>query len=292
VTEAIPHLEIVGPGRAGLALGSRLLEIGAVRRITYTGRGAQPPDHPLFQGLPPAAGYRSPNATRSDPLDGIILAVPDAAIASVAEDLAQAGLPGAPPVLHLSGALGSEALAPLARRGFPTGSLHPLVAFSDDRAGARLDGAWFAVEGAPAARGLAERLVAALGGHLLPLAGEGKIGYHAAAVAASNFLVALLGVAERWMIDAGVPPQPAREALATLAGGAVESYRRLGAVEALTGPVSRGDEETVRAHLARLSPSDRRLYSVLASTALTLARQRGLDPDAAVALARLLEPTE
>ncbi|HEX6068417.1 MAG TPA: Rossmann-like and DUF2520 domain-containing protein [Longimicrobiaceae bacterium] len=292
MTEAIPHLEIVGPGRAGLALGSRLLEIGAVRRLTYSGRAAQPPDHALFRGASPAAGYRGPGAPRSDPPDGIILAVPDAAIATVAAELSHAELTGAPPVLHLSGALGSDALAPLARRGLPTGSLHPLVAFADDRAGARLDGAWFAVEGAPAARALGERIVAALNGHLLPLAEGEKTGYHAAAVAASNFVVALLGVAERWMIDSGVPPRPAREALATLAAGAVESYRRLGAVEALTGPVSRGDAETVRAHLARLSPSDRPLYSVLASSALTLARQRGLDPGAAAALARLLEPTE
>jgi predicted short-subunit dehydrogenase-like oxidoreductase (DUF2520 family) len=72
----------------------------------------------------------------------------------------------------------------------------------------------------------------------------------------------------------------------------VDGVRRLGPVAALTGPVSRGDTATVQAHLVRLSPADRRLYSVLTGSALTLAQQRGLDPEAAAALARLLEPIE
>ena len=76
--------------------------------------------------------------------------------------------------------------------------------------------------------------------------------------------------------------------LATLAAGAVESYRRLGAVEALTGPVSRGDAETVRAHLARLSPGDRVLYSGLGLELLRLAQSAGLDDARAAEIEALL----
>jgi predicted short-subunit dehydrogenase-like oxidoreductase (DUF2520 family) len=290
VAESLAHLEIVGPGRAGLALGARLLAVGAVRRLTFSGRHPHPPAHPLFQGTPPPAGYHAPGSPREDIPDVVLLAVPDSAIGDVAAELARAGLPQGIPVLHLSGALGADVLAPLAERGYPTGALHPLVAFSDEAA--RVEGAWFAVEGSVAARAVAERLVAALRGRTFALAPEDRVLYHAAAVAASNFVVALLGVAERWMREAGMPAEGAREALAALAGGAVDGVRRLGPVAALTGPVSRGDTVTVQAHLARLSPADRRLYSVLAGSALTLAQQRGLDAEAAAALARLLEPIE
>lgn len=292
MVEAVAHLEIVGPGRAGLTLGSLLLEIGGVGRLSYSGRSPSPPDHPLFRGSTPSASYRQTTSSRGDAPDAVLLAVPDGAITAAAAELETGGLLPSTPVLHLSGALGSDALEPLARRGFPTGSMHPLAALPDAGAGAVLRGAWFALEGAPAAVRIAERLVAAMEGRPLFLAAEGKALYHAGAVAASNFVVALLAVAERWLTTAGVPPAEARAALTALAEGAVATVRRLGPEDALTGPVSRGDADTVRRHLERLSPPDRLLYSVLASSTLALARQRGLEADAAAELARLLEPIE
>lgn len=290
--EAISRLEIVGAGRAGLALGSALLEVGAVARLVITGRRPTPPDHPLFRGGSQRADYHHGIARRADPPDAVLLAVPDGSIAAVAAELATSGLPTFTPVLHLSGAFGSDLLEPLARVGHPTGSLHPLVALSDPEAASRLRGGWFALEGAPRAVSVGEELVAALGGRVLRVDGAGKPLYHGAAVAASNLVVALLGVAEGWMARAGVPRDEARAALAELASGAVESVRRRGSMEALTGPVARGDVTTIRAHLARLSPADRDLYSVLSLSALTLARQRGLDPDAADQLARVLQSAE
>jgi predicted short-subunit dehydrogenase-like oxidoreductase (DUF2520 family) len=292
VIEAVPHLEIIGPGRAGLALGSLLVEAGAVGRLTCTGRRAAPPDHPLFRGSPPLANYRESASARDFVPDAVVIAVPDAAIRAVAAGLAGEELPTDTPVLHLSGALGSNELDSLASRGYPTGSLHPLAVLADDADASRLRGGWFAVEGAPAAAAVARLFVTAMRGRILPVDGEKKALYHASAVAASNFMVTLLAVAERWMVDAGVPRGDARPALAALAAGAVESVRRLGPEDALTGPVARGDADTVQRHLAQLSPPDRLLYSVLASSTITLARRRGLDPHAAGELARLLETTE
>ena len=139
---------------------------------------------------------------------------------------------------------------------------------------------------------MARAIVAALQGNELAVDAAGKALYHAAAVAASNYVVALLAVAERWMVTAGVNGNDARPALAALAAGAVDSVARLGPAAALTGPVARGDGDTVGAHLARLSGKDRHLYSVLAETALVLARQRGLDRASADGLAHLLESIE
>jgi predicted short-subunit dehydrogenase-like oxidoreductase (DUF2520 family) len=190
----------------------------------------------------------------------------------------------------MSGALGVEALAPLAESGAPVGSMHPLAAISDPVAGAeRLRGAWFALEGDAAATDAAERVVATLGGRVLRLAPGGKALYHAAAVFASNYLVTLLAVAERLMAEAGAGGEEGREALQGLAAGALAGVGERGVVEALTGPVARGDTGTVALHLARLSPPDALLYSVLARETLALARQRGLDPALAARIETVLE---
>jgi predicted short-subunit dehydrogenase-like oxidoreductase (DUF2520 family) len=166
------------------------------------------------------------------------------------------------------------------------------VALTGEEAAAHLYGAWFGVEGDAAACRAAERIVEWLGGTVLPLTRGDKPLYHAAAAAASNYVVALLSVAEGWMQRAGVPDEAARGALLSLAEGAIENVRRRGLVEGLTGPLVRGDVSTIQAHLARLSGRDLHLYSVLASVALELASQRGLDEDAAAEIARLLPTTE
>ncbi len=279
------RLWIVGAGRLGLALGLTLHRSGAVASLAYTGRRPDPPDHPLFRG---AASYSAELQAPAGDLTGIVLAVPDGAIPGVAAALAE--LPPGIPVLHASGALSVDALAPLAARGHPVGGLHALAAVADPVAGAeRLRGATFGVEGEGEARSLALRIVEGCGGRALAVPSGGKPLYHAAAVFAANYAVALLGVAERLMGEAGVPPEEARAALAGLAGGAVENVAARGPAAALTGPVARGDAETVRLHLGRLSGADRPLYSLLAREALALARDAGLSPEAAERVAELLE---
>lgn len=284
------RLWIVGAGRLGLALGLALHRSGAFASLAYSGRRADPPPHPLFEGDPPPASYRMGLDVPPDDLAGIVLAVPDAAIPDVAAALAELPLSRTVPVLHASGALSVDALAPLAARGHPVGGMHALAAVADPVAGAdRLRGATFGVEGEGDARALAERIVGGCGGRVLTVPSEGKPLYHAAAVFAANYAVVLLGVAERLMAEAGVPPGEARTALAALAAGAIENVAARGPSAALTGPVARGDAETVRLHLARLSGADRPLYSLLAREALALARDAGLPPESAARVATLLD---
>jgi predicted short-subunit dehydrogenase-like oxidoreductase (DUF2520 family) len=285
------NLWIIGPGRVGLSLATALRQAGALEFLTVTGRRAAPPDHPLFRGTAPSASYRNDLAPPDPAPDCVLLAVPDAAIVTVAEGLRTSSLPLGVPMLHTSGALGSEVMAG-GHADLPLGSLHPLLAIADAQAGAALlRGGWFALEGDASAVSMGRRIVEHLGGREIPVAPEMKPVYHAAAVFASNYLVALLDTAERLAVEAGAPPEVARAALCELSRSAVAAVEGRGPLEALTGPVSRGDAATVRLHLERLSGPDAALYSVLAQATLEVARRRGLGPEPVREIQRLLSRT-
>jgi len=195
--------------------------------------------------------------------DIVILAVRDDAITKVAAEN-RARFVGT--VVHCSGAMAArEALAPLTGR-CPLGTLHPLLSVAD---GADFSGVPFAVEG-EVARALALRL----GGVPFEIAPEAMPLYHAAAVFAANYVVTLLDVAVRLARQAGLPEDAAREALGALAAGAVANVRRLGAAEALTGPIARGDESIVARHLAALPEDLKPLYEALAAETRRLAARR------------------
>jgi predicted short-subunit dehydrogenase-like oxidoreductase (DUF2520 family) len=286
---ASDRLLIVGAGKVGLALGLALHRAGAASSLVYGSRKDAPPPHPLFEGDDPPARLAGRLPVPPPGVTGVLLAVPDRVIGDIAAEMATLDFPAGVPVLHTSGTLGLEPLAPLAERGVSVGSLHPLAAVADPVAGAeRLRGAAFGVEAEDAARALAERIVTACGGTLLEVAHGGKPLYHAAAVFAANYAVALMGVAERLMIGAGVDPADARAALAGLAAGAVANVAEHGTAAALTGPVARGDDDTVRLHLSRLSARDGRVYSLLGREALALATAAGLDDEAAARVRRAL----
>jgi predicted short-subunit dehydrogenase-like oxidoreductase (DUF2520 family) len=189
-------------------------------------------------------------------VDLLVLAVPDPAISGVA-----AAVDPDPDtvVAHLAGALGLDVLA-----GHPRpAALHPLAALPDAETGAArlVDGAWFAVAGDR----LVEQVVADLGGHAFTVADEDRTRYHAAAVIASNHLVALLGQVER-VAPEGVP----LVAFLALVRGTVDNVAALGPAGALTGPVARGDRATVEAHLAALPGAERPAYEAMAAEARKL----------------------
>jgi predicted short-subunit dehydrogenase-like oxidoreductase (DUF2520 family) len=280
-----PDLWVIGAGRLGVALGAALADRGAVGSLAYSGRGADPPDHPLFRSG--RAEYRT-ELRPPQRLHGIVLAVPDDSIEKISTGLGRRVVAPGLPAIHLSGALGAEVLDGLRSAGHPVGSLHPLVSVPDASTGAaRLPGAWYAVEGDEPARTFARGLVVSLDGRILDIPDGQKPLYHAAGVFASNYVVAVLAQAEALLQRAGVE-ENAREALCDLARGVVENVRALGPRDALTGPVARGDIRTVTLHLAQLFQEERRLYSLLARHALELADPRSGTGDPVGDLERLL----
>ena len=220
----------------------------------------------------------------------IILAVPDDAIRPLAGVLADAGTIGSQQVvLHLSGVHGQEALGPLVGSRAALGSLHPLQTISDpERAAERLKGAWAAVEGMPRAVEAAERLAQDVGLRPFRIASQAKPMYHAGAVFASNYFVVVEAVAQRLLRHAGLTDAEAWQALRPLVEGTLENLARLGPVGALTGPVARGDEATVRRHVEALTQDDAALYRVLGRAALELAQKRGMDEGLAARIAGAL----
>ena len=267
---AFEHLLIVGPGRAGMALGYALLQAEAVDALTVCGRRPEPPTHPHFtQGL---AEYVF-GLTRPGPRTAaVFLAVPDSVVPEMAHALAGHGpAPDGCAAFHLSGALSTEVLAPLHAQGYAVGSFHPLQAIAHPVTGAdRLPGSWVAVTGAPTAVAVARRLAAFLACPVLSVPEARRPLYHAAAVLVSNALPPLVGAACRLFEQAGVPPDEALAALLPLVRGTVENIAERGVQASVTGPISRGDLETVDLHLRALDWEDRRLYAVLGLEVLRL----------------------
>jgi predicted short-subunit dehydrogenase-like oxidoreductase (DUF2520 family) len=180
--------------------------------------------------------------------DAVLLCVPDSEIAAAAAAVAPGPLVG-----HCSGAVGLAALAPHEAFG-----LHPLMTVT--KRGADFTGAGAAIAGStPRALALARELAQELGMHPFELADEDRAAYHAGAAMASNFLVALEAAAER---VTGID----RRLLVPLVRATVENWAALGDA-ALTGPIARGDEETVARHreaIAERAPELLALYDVLA----------------------------
>ena len=158
--------------------------------------------------------------------------------------------------------------------------LHPSSqSFADvETAITNLPGSFFFLEGDEEAVDVLRSVVISLDGRPVPLDSASKALYHAAACAASNFLVTLVDYAASLMTKAGVPPDVAIPALLPLVAGTVRNLEAVGIPEALTGPISRGDIGTVRNHLAALrkAPGDLvRLYVALARKTVEVALRKG-----------------
>ena len=203
----------------------------------------------------PGIGRDEPVAEAACDADLVLITTPDAAVADVADRIHPVDTAV---VAHASGALGPGPVAHHPRHAV----IHPLVALPDPERGAtRLVGAWYglAVGGDP----IGERVVADLQGWTVRVQPDDWVRYHASAVIAANHLVELLGHAQRVAADVGLP----LAALMDLAAGSLADVADLGPARALTGPVRRGDLDTVRRHLEALPDEEREAYRIMSEQA-------------------------
>jgi predicted short-subunit dehydrogenase-like oxidoreductase (DUF2520 family) len=240
-------------------------------------------------------------AARAEPDTIVFLAVPDDGIRKTAAAISRASdrIPAATSFVHLSGALGLDALKPLA----PThnvGSFHPLQSFPAVRPPAAFKGITIALDAGTAQlmRRLG-RLARELGANPKQVGDDQRVVYHAAAVFASNYVDVVVREAVALLESAGWSEKAAVRGLVPLVVGAVDNIAQKGPVGALTGPIRRGDVETVKRHLdalgkldaraqARSGPPLQAVYRMLAAIALEIAVEAGLEPAAAGRMQRAL----
>jgi predicted short-subunit dehydrogenase-like oxidoreductase (DUF2520 family) len=252
-----------------------LLERAGYRVVAVSGRRAS---HDRAQKYLPFATFVLPEEA-AKAAEVAIFGVPDDLIAKGCEVMAEAGaFRRKHRVVHLSGSVGLDALAPAKRSGAEVLSIHPLQTIPDVDTGVdRLPGSPMAVTATtePANR-FGEDLVRALGGDPFRLSEAAKPAYHAAAVFCSNYLTVVEALAEELLRAAGVDDPLAR--LAPLARVTLDRALEVGPAEALTGPAARGDIGTIARNIQGIGERAPHLiptYWVLARQAARLAHAAG-----------------
>ena len=286
------RIAIVGPGRVGTAFASRFVRAGA----TFRGFVGRDPEQ-VAQRVAAAGAGEALSWADLRGVHVVVFAVGDGDLAATIAQAAAVGGRRCSLWLHTSGRHSLDVFQGVGQLGVRTGSLHPVLPFSGSVEGVDMRGAPAVIAGEPRSMRLLKRLAAMLELQAIEWRGVGEAGcqgaggedsssardrtlYHAACALAANGATALFGKATELMRGAhGLDPKDGEAIVAVLMHAAVRSAVEHGAGEALSGPVRRGDSETVAQHLAVLAdrnPEATPAYVALMQLALSLARDQGL----------------
>ncbi|NNE69698.1 MAG: DUF2520 domain-containing protein [Rhodothermales bacterium] len=292
---AVPHTRgftLIGAGAVASTLAAAFLQQGW-RMLGVFGRTAE--SHR-------AEALRLEHDLGAAPLDAacqaselVVIAVPDGQIGLVVGDLAATEVEWkSRTVFHTSGALSSEVLEPLRQAGAVTAAVHPLQSFPGPAQPAALVDAFVTVEGDAAAGRLARELFGAAGAQVVQVTREDKVAVHAAASVISNFTVTIAALAREILQTTRLGERELVGMLQPLLEGTVANIRERGPDRALTGPVVRGDIETVTRHVQLLTeraPHLLTVYVAIATETVRIARRtaRLSSADAMEILDRVIE---
>lgn len=272
----LPTLTIIGGGKLGQTLGrlfhqSGVLAIGDVlnQSLASSKRAAD------FIG----GGRAIADYAELKKADIILIAVPDDQIEASAKALANStALSSASIVFHCSGALPASILRSDGMSAIAVASIHPVRSFAQPaRVAQTFDGTYCGVEGEQRALETLSPLFNAIGAHFIPIKTEAKTLYHAAAVFASNYLVTLLDTSVQTYAQAGIPEDQALKMMTHLVRETSENVLMVGAEQALTGPIARGDLATVSKQYRAVQTWDKRyatIYMQLGSLTALLAKRK------------------
>lgn len=275
------NIGIVGLGRVGSNLAYAFVEAG----FTLSGLCSRNQEsvNSVMRNL--GIIVRSGLHQTVDESDVIFISVSDDAISSVANEIAllykETRLDGKV-FLHVSGSKSSELLLPLQELGAVIGSMHPIQTVPTD---AELPGVFenicFGVEGDERAIEIANEIAFNLESMSVPIKTEGKPYYHMAACFVSNYVCAIMDIAEKLLRKSGVSEMCGIEIMAPLIYQTIDNVLENGATMSLTGPVSRGDITTVKEHIKALNDSGlemddvKSMYRMLGMYAMAMSSMRG-----------------
>jgi predicted short-subunit dehydrogenase-like oxidoreductase (DUF2520 family) len=259
---------LIGSGNLAQALGPALRSAG-YRITTVAGRN-NAASMKRASALARKLGTTAIRFEEAEPEADIIwLCHTDDALADTARKLARK--PGLKNkiVLHSSGALSSDVLAPVRRAGAHTASLHPMMTFVSGTT-PKMQDVPFAVEGDREAVKVAKEIASQLGAKVFTIKKSNKVLYHALGSFSSPMIVAALVTAERVGRGAGLNREQTRTIIGPILEQTLTNYRKHGPAAAFSGPIKRGDLETVRRHLQQLArvPQAREVYRALVRSAL------------------------
>ena len=268
-------ITIIGLGRVGTALGILLSKVG---HQIVSAFDIDPDARVRFaEALNTNVAGRLDEAVLGP--DVILISVPDRAIEDVShaiscsQDLMQGVYIG-----HTSGALSSRSLHHVKAEGCPTFSMHPIQTFASVESAVKaMPRSYFGIEGDPEALRLAEEIITSIGGKPLLINPDLKPLYHTALCVASNFLVTLLDMAVKLGQGAGIEKKRALEVMLPLIETTISNFEQSG-TRALTGPIERGDADTVKRQLKvveTLEPKMIPVYLALAKATVSIAQEMG-----------------
>jgi predicted short-subunit dehydrogenase-like oxidoreductase (DUF2520 family) len=271
-----PTLTIIGCGHVGKALGRLLHLSGSVSLFQVLNRTVESAQGAIsFMG----AGQAAANYEKLLPAKLYLVAVPDDQIAQSARQLAATGLLTSESIVfHCSGSLPSTIMHDVLATGAAVASVHPIRSFaSPEQVVTSFSGTWCGMEGTPRALSILQHLFSDIGAKPVAIDGSSKLLYHSAAVFASNYLVTLIDIALKAYEKAGIPRETGLQMLAPLVHKTVDNALMLGPETALSGPVARGDWDTVEKQYRAVQAWDSssgELYKGLADRTFALAQRR------------------
>ncbi|GAB1420959.1 hypothetical protein MASR2M15_10880 [Anaerolineales bacterium] len=269
------RIGIIGLGRVGYSFLRLFAHYGLNVRAVYN----RDPERIQTLRIPQQIRVQQQLDHFLDDVDLVLICVSDGAIEEVAQQLAVADCSDKY-VIHLSGATGLDVLGSIKEKGGLVGSLHPPIAFSDpENVIEALKGIYFVLEtGSPALEGLMKALVKILGSELVSIPAGQRERYHLALVILSNYTVTLWAVAEKILADLGLEVVVRQTILAGLLHSTYQNLLTKGIPDALTGPLIRGDQHVIAAHLAVMDDALlKQSYIDLARLTYPLLEMKGID---------------
>lgn len=264
-------LNIIGCGRLGKTLAFLLKKTGRVLiQDICNSRFSNAKKAVAFL----AAGTACPTLKQFRCADLYLIATPDDAIATVCKQLVRQAAPKAESLIfHCSGLLSSDSLESASALGCHTASVHPLFSFANPVTAVKnFSGTYCALEGSAQALEIISPLISSIEGEIFFLKKELKALYHVACVFSSNYVVALSAMAEECHQKSGLPNDIAKMLTQKLMTQTINNLEDTSASKALTGPIQRGDTETIKKHLQALKPYSqlRETYQKLGKATLPL----------------------